>query len=104
MIIRTKLFRVLVAAMTAAVLLTSCSRDPNVRKQKYMASGNRYYDQGKFREAAIEYSNALQIDARDADAHYALAKAYMKMESYTSAYRELARTVDLRPDNIQAQM
>jgi hypothetical protein len=50
------------ACLLALSFLCSCSRDPNVRKQKYLESGDRYYDKGKVREAAIQYSNALQID------------------------------------------
>jgi hypothetical protein len=54
---RLRLFSILFA-----VLLVGCSRDPNLRKQAYVASGNKYFDQGKYREAAIEYLNAVQID------------------------------------------
>jgi outer membrane biogenesis lipoprotein LolB len=36
-------------------LLTACSRDPNVRKQKYFDSGEKYFAEGKYREAAIQY-------------------------------------------------
>ena len=43
----------------AAALLTGCHGDPNVRKQKYLESGERYSAQGKYREAAIQYLNAL---------------------------------------------
>ena len=60
----------------AIVLLTSillsgsgCSRDPQVRRAKFVASGNRYFDQGKFAEAAIEFRSALQADPTSADAH-----------------------------------
>ena len=60
-------------------LLTGCFRDPNVRKHKYLESGERYSAQGKDREAAIQFSNALKIDKNFADAHYALAKTYLHM-------------------------
>jgi hypothetical protein len=43
-------------------MFTGCSRDPNVRKQKYLESGERYYEKGKYREAAIQYENAIQVD------------------------------------------
>ena len=41
---------------------TSCSKDPDVAKQKYFASGNRYFEQKKYREAIIEYRNAVNLD------------------------------------------
>jgi Tfp pilus assembly protein PilF len=50
-------------------LLAGCSRDPNVRKQKYLESGQCYFEKAKYREAAIQYSNAIQVDPRFADAH-----------------------------------
>src|SRR5512147_651502 len=80
-----------------------CSRDPNVRKRKYLESGNRYFEKHQYREAGIQYSNAIQVDGRFADAHYQLARVYLAMEAYGNAYGELRRTVELAPDNIQAK-
>src|SRR5690348_8961753 len=82
----------------AAVTL-GCSRDPNVRKQKYMESGQRYFDKNKFREAAIQFSNAVQVDPRYGDGHYKLALTYLKLQEWTRAYQELGRTIELQPDN-----
>ncbi len=88
----------------ALLSLAACTRDPNVRKQRYLESGRKYYSEGKYREAAIQFQNAIQIDGRFADAHYELAKAYIKLESWSNGYRELSRTVDLQPDNTAAQL
>src|SRR5205085_8288119 len=87
-----------------ASLFSGCTRDPNVKKAKYVESGKAYYDKGKYREAAIQFQNALQVDPKFADAHYELAKSYMKLEVWSSAFRELARTVDLQPENTPAQL
>src|ERR1700722_4636036 len=86
------------------VATLGCSRDPNARKQKYFASGNRYFEKGKFPEAAIEFSNALQVDPQYAAAHFKLAESYLKMQRFPDAYRELARTVELDPRNTKAQL
>ena len=56
---RSRVFLLLLCV--ALGLLVGCSRDPNVRKQKYLESGNRYFQQGKYREAAVQYQNALQV-------------------------------------------
>jgi tetratricopeptide (TPR) repeat protein len=85
-------------------LLSGCFRDPNVRKHKYLESGQKYSAQGKNREAAIQYANALKIDKNFDEAHYALAQAYMKLGVFSSAYAELVRTVDLQPANYQARL
>lgn len=95
----------LVIMLFAAVeLLTACHADPNVRKQKYLESGERYSAQGKYQEAVIQFSNALKVDKSYAAAHYALAQAYEHLSEYGSAYGELARTVNLQPTNYKARI
>ena len=94
--------RLLLACALIAVMFTGCSRDPNVRKQKYFDSGEKYFAAGKYREAAIQYSNAIQIDSRFAQAHSQLAQAYLKLGDTNRAFQELTRTVDLAPDNYRA--
>ena len=49
---------VFVGLLTVSIF-AGCSRDPNVRKQKYLKSGNSYFQRGKYREAAIEYAKAF---------------------------------------------
>src|ERR1035437_3973443 len=88
----------------AFALLGGCHRDPNVRKQKYLESGKRYSTEGKYREAAIQFQNALKIDKNFGDAHYELAQAYVHMGQYGPAYGELGRTVALQPTNYKARL
>ena len=83
-------------------MLTGCSRDPNVRKQKYLDSGEKYSAEGKYREAVIQFRNAILIDSRFAQAHYDLSQAYLKLGDSNDAFQELTRTVDLAPDNYRA--
>jgi tetratricopeptide (TPR) repeat protein len=93
-----------VAVMCLLGALTGCSRDPNVRKQKYLESGQRYYDKGQYREAEIQFQNAIQVDARFAEAHYRLALAAIKLGQWPAAYQELTKTLDLRPDHYAAHL
>jgi len=55
--------RLFLVCFLIAALFMGCSRDPNVRKQKYLESGDRYFAKGRYREAAIQYSNAVQVDS-----------------------------------------
>ena len=87
-----------------AVLLSACSLDPNVRKQKYFQSGQDYFAKGKYQEAALEFTNAIKIDSGYADAHYQLAESYLHLQQWNRAYQELARTVELRPEDYKARM
>ena len=93
-----------VLLFVAVALMSACHRDPNVRKQKYLESGNRYSAEGKYREAAIQYLNALKVDKSFPEAHYALSQAYVHLGQYSSAYSELSRTVELQPANVKARI
>ena len=99
---RSVFVRLLLICSLLAAVFTGCSRDPNVRKQKYFDSGEKYFAEGKYREAAIQYTNAIQIDSRYAQAHYQLGQTYLKMGDGQRAGQELARTIELAPDNYLA--
>jgi tetratricopeptide (TPR) repeat protein len=95
---------ILFSALLLAALASGCSRDPEVRKRKYAESGDKYFEKEKYREAAIQYLNAIQVDSSFAEAHYKLAQCYLKMSVWTGAYQELTRTVELDPGNLKAQI
>lgn len=89
--------------LTLFGLGVGCNRDPTARKQKFLEQGNHNFDQGKFPEAIIFYGRALQIDPQCAEAHHKLVQCYLKQGSRASAYHELLSTVELEPENRQAQ-
>ena len=99
---RSVTVRLLLAGCLLATMFTACTRDPNARKQKFFDSGEKYFAQGKYSEAVIEYSNAIQIDSRFAQAHYQLSQTYLKLGDSSHAFQELNRTVELAPDNYRA--
>jgi cellulose synthase operon protein C len=101
---RSVCVRVLFLTVFIAALFSGCSRDPNIRKQKYLESGDRYFAKGKYREAAIQYSNALQVDPRFAAAHYQLGETYLKLGDIGHGFQELSRTAELAPDNYHAHL
>jgi tetratricopeptide (TPR) repeat protein len=94
--------RLWLVCLLMAALFSGCSRDPNVRKEKYFESGQRYFAAGKYAEAEIQYSNAIRIDPSFAQAHDELGKTYLRLGEITRAYQELTRTVELAPDNYRA--
>lgn len=91
-------------AFFALVLIAGCSRDPNVRKQKYLESGNRYFEKQKYHEAIIQYTNALKYDPNYAQAHYRLGESYLRLQNWPGAYTELQRATALDPKIAQAQV
>ena len=80
----------------------SCSRDPEVVKKKYLESGNKYFDNGKYKEASLMYRKALQKDMRYGEAYYRLALADLKLGKLQEAVRALRRSVELDPANTDA--
>jgi len=94
-----------VAVGVSLASLTGCSsRNPEVRKQKYLESGKRYLDKGQYREAEIQFENAIQNDARFAEAHYMLAQAATKLGDGRTAVQELSKTIEIQPDHYKAHL
>src|ERR1017187_4789322 len=97
--------RVLLGILLVGAFLVGCSwRDPNVRKQKYYQNAASYINKGKYREAVILLQNAIKLDPAYADAHYELAKCYLKLGIWKGAFTELKRTVEVAPSNWKAQL
>ena len=93
---------IVLMALMALMALVSCSRDPNSAKKHYLESGDRYFSKGRYKEAAIQYSNALKIDQRFGPAHYKLALADLKKTprpDLGGALKSLRRAVELLKGN-----
>jgi tetratricopeptide (TPR) repeat protein len=82
----------------------ACSKDPEVAKREYLRSGDRYASEKKFREAIVEYRNAIQQDPRYGEARLKLGDSYVEVGDVANAYREYLRAADLLPDNFEAQL
>lgn len=91
----------LVAALP--LLLTACESDEE-KLAGFYSQAEAYAEEEKFQEAVIEYKNVLKINPNHADAHYALAKAYMSLGRARDAYWEMSETVRLDPSNIEAAL
>jgi tetratricopeptide (TPR) repeat protein len=88
----------LVAVMLAVLVgLASCSRDPNVVKKRYLESGNKYFDKGRYKEASIQYRNALKRDQKYGAAYYKLALVSLRVGDTGGAASALRRAVELIP-------
>lgn len=91
--------KALTGAVLAAILsLSGCSRDP----QKLLETGNRYFEDGKYREAALIYQRAVQGDRRFGEAYYRLGLAEYQLGRYLPAFRALLRAMEFQPDNSDA--
>lgn len=92
----------LATVLILALGFFGCDNDPKVARQKYLETGDRYFKNGKYREAIIFYKRALQKDARFAQAYYQLGNAEMKRGSFIDAMRAYQRCVELDQANTDA--
>ena len=81
------------------LVLGGCSRDPEVAKKKFLESGEKYFKEGKYKEAAIMYQNALKKDARYGEAYWKLGETQLRRGEYIQASGSLRRAVELLPNN-----
>src|SRR5438477_500520 len=99
-----RMFR-LSAVFICAFLLAAalgCNRDPNVRKQKYFESGNRYFEKGEFPEAVIEFANAVQIDPQYPRFYVQLATLQTADLKSDAAEISLKKALELDPKFVPA--
>ena len=94
----------LISVLVIIAAFSSCARDPNLRKQKYFESGQRYFERGNLDAAAIEFRNAVGVDPAFADAHYKLALIYLRKQQWPRADQELVRVIELQPENYSAHV
>src|ERR1700733_13345243 len=86
-------------ALLVVIPFSSCSRNPQVRKQKYFDSGQRYFEKGQYPEAAIQFTNAIKVDPNYTEAHHQLAESYLRLQKPQGAFQELGRALQLQPGN-----
>ena len=88
--------------IVAAVFFGSCDRSPEAKLAKHVKRGDAYVKEEKFREAAIEYRNAVKAVPKDPAAHWKLAKASLEAKDIRTGFAELQKTVELDPNNFEA--
>ncbi len=105
-LVRALVTRALVLAIVCTSLLAAvaCGGNPDAKKRAYVDSGDNYAKSGKFREAAIEYRNAVQIDPLFGQARAKLADAYLKLGDGRNALSESVRAADLLQDDLELQL
>jgi Flp pilus assembly protein TadD len=90
--------RLLLVVLSGVILLSACSRDPQVRKQKFYNAGVEYLNKGDAKKAALQFMNALQIDPKFAEAANVLAEIQFRQRNYSQAYSLLQQAIAAKPD------
>src|SRR5660397_180587 len=97
---RSKIMRA--CCLVVAVFFGSCDRSPEATLAKHVKRGDEYVKEEKFREAVIEYRNAVKAVPKDPAAHWKLAKASIEAKDIRTGFAELQKTVELDPNNFEA--
>ncbi len=94
----------LIAATLACLLTSACSFDPKVMRERYVKTGNKYFNRGRYKEAAMLYRHALEEDMRYGEAWYRLGLTDMRLHNDAAAREDMNRAVDLDRDNMDAMV
>lgn len=94
--------RRLIPLLLALLVLAGCSLSPEAAKRRYFENGEKYFQQGKFREAIILYRNAIKKDPKFGEAYYKLGEAELRRGDPRAAVAAYRRAVELLKDNEQA--
>lgn len=76
-----------------ALALAACNRSPAA----YVTKGNKYFAQGKYDDALLEYRNAIKKDPKYSQAYYRTALVALRRDQLAAGYDLLKRTVELNP-------
>jgi tetratricopeptide (TPR) repeat protein len=85
-------------------LAVGCTRSPEARKAKYLAAGKVQLEKKDYERALLEFRNASQVDAKDAEPHYQAALAYIGMGDWGNAATQLLKATELNPKHAKAQL
>jgi tetratricopeptide (TPR) repeat protein len=81
--------------------VSACSDDTQ-KKETHYTKALDYVKNNNEKAAIIELRNAIQLDAKFADARYQLGLLYLKEGNPKAAFGELQRAVSLDPQNLDA--
>ena len=90
----------LITIITMVVLVGCGSAEE--RKAAYLEKARLSMEAGDLEKTRIELKNVLQIDPKDAQAHFQLGNIFEQQENYRKAFGSYAKAEELDPDNLEA--
>lgn len=66
------------ALLFLLVAMQGCWRSPETVKRRYLASGDKYFAQGKYKEASLMYRSALSKDRKYGEAYAKLGESELR--------------------------
>src|SRR5947208_6540834 len=93
-----------IGLLIALVILSGCGRSPEARKARHLERGAKYFSQQQYREAIIEYRNALQIDEANAVAIRQMGLAAFHLGQAAEAFPLLRKSAELNPEQLDVRV
>lgn len=90
--------------LVLGVVVVGCSRSPEAKKARALERGAQYFERQQYREAIIEYRNALRIDPSNAKALQHLALAHFELGELGQAFPFLLKAKERDPDNLAVRV
>ena len=94
---------VLLLGGVSAAYYSEAFSNRDTKRERYLAQAREYVEKTKFREAEIEFRNALKLDPGNAEAHFELGMLLMRRGDIKRGFGEITRATDLKPDWAQAR-
>ena len=83
---------------------TGCNTSPDAKKAKYLEAGKALMAKKSYERAALQFKNAVQVDPKDAEAHYQFALSLIALNDWENATRQLLKATELNPKHAAAQL
>jgi tetratricopeptide (TPR) repeat protein len=84
---------------TGTLLISGCPRNQDA---VHVNRGNDYAEKGQYDQAISEYTKAIELNPRFADAYYNRGNAYHDKGLYDHAIRDYTRAIEIDPEHASA--
>ena len=89
--------------VVAALLVIAGCQPPEERVAEYVAGAEQYFEEENLIKAELEAKNALQIEPKNADARYVLARIAGAKNDFNAMAQNLRIAIESRPDFLDAR-
>lgn len=93
---------ILCACLAVLLLAAGCSRTPQEKASRFIASGKSYMERKDYARAALSFRNAHALLPNDAEIEYQLGLAYLADGKLTDAVVALSDATKLNPKHAKA--
>jgi tetratricopeptide (TPR) repeat protein len=91
---------ILFSGLVAALMMSACQRSA----QSYLKSGDEHYKAKKYKDASLDYRNAIRQNGKLGEAYYGLGLADLKLNQFEDAWPALKTAADLLPDRTDVKI